>query len=165
MYRKVLTLALLSTGIFAAKADDIPESIVADIEAGGTITISQPARLDSLLRRPAAIVRTDDGKESSAADHAAATTRSARSGYRVQLFEDNNPRTARNAAQGYHNRVQAEFPQIRSYVSFNSPYWRVKAGDCRTRAEAEAMMAELKQAFPNLAPYMRIVRDKINSFD
>ena len=31
--------------------------------------------------------------------------------------------------------------------------------------EAEAMMAELKQAFPNLAPYMRIVRDKINSFD
>lgn len=165
MYRKVLTLALLSAGIFDAVADNKPEYIVADIEAGGTITVIQPARLDSLLRRPAAIVRTDDGKENSIADHTAATTRSTRSGYRVQLFEDNNPRTARNAAQGYHNRVQAEFPQIRSYVSFNSPYWRVKAGDCRTRAEAEAMMAELKQAFPNLAPYMRIVRDKINSFD
>ncbi len=54
---------------------------------------------------------------------------------------------------------------MRSYIMFNSPYWRVKVGDFRTRAEAEAAMAELRHAFPSMAAYMRIVRDKINTYE
>ena len=88
-----------------------------------------------------------------------------RTGYRVQVFDDNNPRTARSNAEAAHRRLAAEFPEMRSYISFNSPYWRVKAGDFRTRAEAEAAMAEIQHAFPALAGYIRIVRDKINVND
>jgi len=50
-------------------------------------------------------------------------------------------------------------------MTFNSPYWRVKVGDFRTRGEAEAAMAEIREAFPSLSSHLRIVRDKINIYD
>lgn len=147
---------LLLIACYVANAET-PE-IMASIEAGGNITIVQPAALDSLLTRKTTIMDNESGKMSG---EATAT----RSGYRVQLFEDNNPRTARRDAESYHTRVQAEYPHIRSYISFNSPYWRVKAGDFRTRAEAESVLAQLRHSFPAIAGYMRVVRDKINIFD
>lgn len=138
-----------------------PAAIISDIETGGNITIHQPAALDSLLVRqlaPAGVEAKTEAAEETA-------SRQSRSGYRVQIFEDNNPHTARRQAEAYNARMHSEFPHINSYISFNSPYWRVKAGDFKSRAEAEAALSELRQAFPSLAAYMRIVRDKINIFD
>ena len=146
---------ILLVACFTAKAET--PAIMASIEEGGNITVVQPAALDSLLARKTTTADNEQGKTSGDA-----TTRS---GYRVQLFEDNNPRTARREAESYHARIQAEYPHIRSYISFNSPYWRVKAGDFRTRAEAESVLAQLRHTFPAIASYMRVVRDKINIFD
>ena len=42
---------------------------------------------------------------------------------------------------------------------------RAFALDYEPLGEAEAAMAELRHAFPSMAAYMRIVRDKINTFD
>lgn len=164
MSNKAISIALAALLWLPSYGDEQAKSIFASIEAGGSISVSQPAALDSLLQRP---VATPAAKEETGQTPAAADTRShkSKSGYRVQIFEDNNPLSARRTAESYHSRMQTEFPRIRSYISFNSPYWRVKAGDFRTRAEAEGMLAELKQAFPSLAPYMRIVRDKINIYD
>ncbi len=158
MFRKAISTALLPLLWLTASADE-PQSIVAKIQSGGKITISQPAELDSLLQRPAALP-DDENRAATAND-----SKSTRPGYRILLFEDNDPLTARRSAETYHNRMQTDYPSIRSYISFNSPYWRVKAGDFRTRIEAETMLTELKDAFPKIAPYMRIVRDKVNSFD
>jgi hypothetical protein len=58
----------------------------------------------------------------------------------------------------YENR----FPEYRAYVSFNSPYWRVTVGDFKSRGQAEAAMADFKQAFPSQAAHMRIIRSRIN---
>lgn len=158
MFRKALVIASIALCVVIAKADDSRQSIISHIMAGGTITVNQPAALDSLIARPAVAIA--DG--ASATESRPSEASSTRSGYRVQLFEDNNPRSARSQAENYHRRVQAEFPQLRSYISFNTPYWRLKAGDFRTRAEAESVLSELKQAYPAIAPYMRVVRDKIN---
>ncbi len=164
MTAKVLISVLFSTISFATLSQE-SQSIVTAIESGGTIKIHQPAALDSLLRtRPEASAHSTE-IDTAAAGVSEQSSQHSRSGYRVQIFEDNNPLTARRQAEAYNARMHNEFPQIRSYISFNSPYWRVKAGDFRNRAEAEAVLAELRQAFPSLAAYMRIVRDKINIFD
>ena len=139
-------------------------TIVDHIEKEGNIRIYQPTALLSLLVSQKSSETPDEG-EAHASQHKSGTQHGTRWGYRVQIFDDNNPRTARQEAERRHSLVAQEFPQLKSYVTFNSPYWRVKVGDFRSRSEAEAAMAELRHTYPSMAAYMRIVRDKINIFD
>ncbi|MCM1066923.1 MAG: SPOR domain-containing protein [Muribaculaceae bacterium] len=137
-------------------------AIVDSINASGTITVMQPDALVRLLSGNGAATETSAVEsDTEATQHSAV----ARTGYRVQVYDDNNPRTARRNAEAYNARISTEFPHIKTYISFNSPYWRVKAGDFRTRAEAEAAMAEIRRAFPALGAYLRIIRDRINTTD
>lgn len=153
MTRFVVSILSLAMA-FTAVAD----GITSHIQASGNIKIVQPSALDSLLVRPEVSAQpNDEGAEDAGSQVAQAT----RSGYRVQVFDDNNPRTARAEAENRRSQVMSSYHDMSVYVTFDSPYWRVKVGDFRTRAEAEATMADLKHAFPTMAAYMRIVRDKI----
>ena len=134
------------------------QGIVQTINASGNISIDQPEAMAARLAR----ANTCEADTHTETQHHSQQTHS---GYRVQIYDDNNPRTARSNAEAYNARVAARFPEMRTYVSYNSPYWQVKAGDFCSRAEAEAMMAEIRYAFPGLAPYLRIIRDRINLTD
>lgn len=149
-------LVALTATAFSAGAMQIV-SIVDTIAASGNIVIDQPEALARLLVYRPVIVTETEAEASEQHNHPVVRT-----GYRVQVFDDNNPRTARRNAEAANQRIASQFPHLRSYMSFNSPYWRVKVGDFRSRAEAEATMAEIRQAFPSLSPYLRVVRDKIN---
>ena len=156
-FRNILVLTALALAATASASQ--PEVSIADsIEASGTISIDQPAALARLLiHRPAPVTEVEAEASEHQNSHPAVRT-----GYRVQVFDDNNPRTARRNAEAANRRIEAQFPHLRTYMSFNSPYWRVKVGDFRSRAEAEAVMAEIRHAFPSLSPFLRVVRDKIN---
>ena len=147
---------LLSVTALAVPAET-PHSIVNSIEKGN-ISIVQPEALARLLAPSKSEIENVENETST--KHATSTT--TRTGYRIQVFEDNNPRTARNEAESRNAQIRTAYPNLRTNVTFNSPYWRVIAGDFRTRAEAEAVLAELKNSFPALGAYMRIVRDRIN---
>lgn len=140
------------------------QSIIDRITSYGNIRIYQSENLDRLIAFVAASDSLETVKSEADVEESDENATS-RSGYRVLVFEDNNPRTARTQAESRHRQMQAEFPHMRAYVTFNSPYWRVTVGDFRTRGESEAAMAEMRHAFPSLAAYMRVVRDKINIFD
>ena len=133
-------------------------SIVDSINCGGTVSISQPAAFDAIMKRTA----TANGATANGLSQQHVATRA---GYRIQVFDDNNPRTAHREALAKKDQMSAAFPAYRTYVVFNSPYWRVKVGDFRSRTEAEAAKNEIVHAFPSLAAYVRIVRDRINVFD
>lgn len=161
---RILALASCLPAALALSAQDVQAdsvvSIIDAINSSGNISVSQPAALGRLLIRT---VSPDDMRESD--NDASAQAVASRSGYRVQVFDDNNPRTARAQAKANSARVSGAFPQYNSYITFNSPYWRVKVGDFRTRGEAEAAMAEIREAFPSLSAHLRIVRDRINIYD
>ncbi len=158
MKRHIILLSLIAMPMALLSAQN---TIVDSINAAGTITIEQPAALNARL------VAEPQGEASDVepTTDVAKPTRAARSGYRIMVFDDNNVRTAKNAAQVRKSQVQARFPQHRVYVVFNSPYWRVKVGDFRTRAEAEHVMSEIRAAIPAAASSLRIVRDRINATD
>ncbi len=82
-------------------------------------------------------------------------------GYRVQVFSDNNVRTARNEARVKQRAIRARFPQYDSYVTYTTPYWRLRVGDFKTHEEAQAACAALQRAFPAYARELRVVRDRI----
>jgi len=154
----VSAVELPAQGSSILMADSVA-TIVSDINASGNIIVVQPEALSLMLLKHG---ETQENETDMQQDSRATTSRP---GYRIQVFDDNNPRTAAAQAKARGYQMESSFPQYKTYVSFNSPYWRVKVGDFRTRGEAEAAMADIRDVFPQLGAYLRIVRDKINIFD
>ncbi|MDR6945365.1 SPOR domain-containing protein [Mucilaginibacter pocheonensis] len=75
-------------------------------------------------------------------------------GYRVQIFSGSNRKDAYNAQA----RLQSEYPELRTYIIYSEPNFKVRAGDFRTRLEAEKLMQELRTSFSSLF----IISEKIN---
>ena len=83
-------------------------------------------------------------------------------GYRIQAYTDNNPRTAKAAAQQRARDIAMKFPQYRSYISYKAPAWRLRIGDFKTQRDAQAALQRIKSVYPKFAREMVIVRDRIN---
>ncbi len=147
-----IATALLFSGFLHATAEAPDSTIVDRINASETIEVIQPTALQQ---------RLIPNREADAATSANHATPAARSGFRIQIF-DSNARGARNEAQGRKRAVESRFSKMRAYVTFDSPYWRVRVGDFHTRAEAEHALTELRRSFPGLGASFRIVRDRIN---
>ncbi len=83
-------------------------------------------------------------------------------GYRVQVYSDNNARTAKSTARQRERVISGAFPAYGTYVTYASPYWRLRVGDFRSQYDAEKAANEIKHAFPSFAREVRVVRDYIN---
>ncbi len=153
------THSVQDTIVQAIRADSTV-CIVDRINASGHITVCEPERLTEMLSRRVTAQPQDASAESSEGwrPEIVAT----RNGYRVQVFDDNNPGTARSQAESRRVQFENAFPQWKAYVTFNSPYWQVRIGDFRRRGEAEAALAQIREAMPSVAAYARIVAEKIN---
>ncbi len=151
--RQLLACVVLTCGVTAYA--ELP-TIADALNSNGSITVVQPELLNNRLRAAEHVQQ-----ETSDEAIVEVTAPKVRAGYRVQIFDDNNVRTAQKEAQSRKQQIETRF-ELPVYVTFSSPYWRVKVGDFKTRGEAEAAMAEIKEAFPSMAKSLRIVRDRIN---
>lgn len=154
---KIAILALAAGCSLSSRADDATTgtgavSIVDEINAsGGSVYISQPPSLDCITNHVSA----------SADDSQAPSGRMA--GYRIQVFSDNNIRTAKARAEYCKRSVEQAMPGTRAYIIFDSPYWRVKFGDFRSYSEADEALQQLLQQFPAFASEAKIVKERINA--
>lgn len=77
-------------------------------------------------------------------------------GYRIQLNMSSG-----NAALDNLNEIKTEFeekyPEIKSYIIFREPYYRLRIGDFRTRLEAVAFLNRIKRDYP----HAWVIKDKI----
>ncbi|MDE5554666.1 MAG: SPOR domain-containing protein [Muribaculaceae bacterium] len=132
-------------------------TIADELNSQGVISVIQPQALNQRLIASVPVPQSEDSEPSTET-----AVPKVRAGYRVQVFDDNNVRSAQRDAQSCKKQIESHFPEYPVYVTFSSPYWRVKVGDFKTRGEAEAAMGEIKHAFPAMAKSLRIVRDRIN---
>lgn len=152
--RILSVLTFLAGGIYVFAG----QPTVADVLNSTTsVSVIQPTALNDRLK---IVIHTSSPETESIVD---SSVPKVRAGYRIQVFDDNNVRTAKQDAQNRKKQIESRFPEFPVYVTFNSPYWRVKVGDFKNRGEAEAAMAEIKYAFPAMAKSLRIVRDRINN--
>ena len=75
-------------------------------------------------------------------------------GYRVQIYSGPDRKVAYDAQA----KFQTRYPEQRTYITYTEPYFKVHAGDYRTRLEAEKIMQQLKGNFTSLF----IISEKIN---
>ncbi|MDB5136779.1 MAG: hypothetical protein JWP37_3382 [Mucilaginibacter sp.] len=114
----------------------------ANAQNRGKVEVIKDPRIDTLAARRAEL------NKAGGADAAAIN------GYRVQIFTGPNRKDAYSAQA----KFMEEFPDIRTYVIYSEPNFKVRAGDFRTRMEAEKMEDELKKWFTG----MFIISEKIN---
>ncbi|MDB4901895.1 MAG: hypothetical protein JWQ63_1176 [Mucilaginibacter sp.] len=76
------------------------------------------------------------------------------SGYRVQIFFG----SSRQAAYDAQAKINGEYPELHTYITYNEPNFKVRAGDFRTRLEAEKLVKEIATMFTSLF----IIPEKIN---
>lgn len=76
-------------------------------------------------------------------------------GYRIRVFQSSR-QNAREASGAAMNRFNSLYPDLVVFRDYTSPFFRVMAGNFRTRNEAEAMLVKIKGDFPEAS----VVREK-----
>lgn len=97
------------------------------------IQLHQDARLDWLIKKQAEINE--------------ATTREARrtdKGFRLMIISTTN----RDEAIAAKSKVLKYFPDLKAYLWYQSPYFRVKAGNFKDRKDAETYQKRMTIYFP-----------------
>ena len=96
------------------------------------LDIRQDSRVDSLLQ-----THTDMNKRREGID-----------GFRLEIFFSSGARAREEAL-----KVKTEFlkkhPEETIYVTFQSPNFKVRVGDCRNKSEALKLKEKIKKAYPN----------------
>ena len=110
----------------------------------GKLQVIKDPRIDSLAAH-----RLDLNKS-----HGESSSATTAFGYRVQIFSGSN----RKEAFDTQSRFQLENPDIRTYITYREPNFKVRAGDFRSRLEATKLMEELKAEFSG----MFIISETIN---
>ena len=98
----------------------------------GNVVVYKDPRLGLLVRKQAQINEE--------------TTRNSRrtmSGFRIQIVNS----TDTNVAIDAKTKVYQLYPELKAYLLFQSPYYRIKVGNFKTRSEAETYMKSLQRNF------------------
>lgn len=140
--------AAISVPAQSVDAPEVHHSVVEHIEESGNVTVEMP---EALLQRIQYVAEKEDAKP----------VTGKMGGYRIQVFSDNNARTAKSEARTRARNISAQFPQYPTYVVYSSPYWRLRVGNFRTQEEANQAAHELKEAFPRYSREIRVVRDRV----
>lgn len=103
-------------------------------EAGtAAVLVHKDVRIDSLVKKQAAV-------------NAAIKKASARrtKGYRLLVINTNK----RNEAIDAKTKIYTYFPDLKAYLIYQTPYFKLKAGNFKTRDEAEKYRKDMNAFFP-----------------
>ena len=97
-----------------------------------SVVVHKDPRLDSLVKMQATI------------NEVSSRNRKTDKGFRLMIISTNN----REEALAAKTRVYTNFPELKAYLWYQSPYFRVKAGNFKDRKDAEAYQKKLNHYFP-----------------
>jgi hypothetical protein len=98
-----------------------------------TVKVYKDPRLDSLIKTQATI------NELTSRD-----SRKTDKGFRLLIISTNN----RDEAFAAKTKVLTYFPELKAYLWYQSPYFRVKAGNFKDRKDADDYQKKLNRYFP-----------------
>lgn len=104
----------------------------------GSVTINAPDKVDAFLEK-----RKQEKLQDSLIK-----------GYRIQIVITDKRADAKKAKEKFTNM----FPKCSAYLMFDSPHFKVRVGDFKTKIEAQALLFKLIEEYPTLF----LIEDKIN---
>jgi hypothetical protein len=98
-----------------------------------SISIVKDPRLDMLLKKQAELNKEVDKLNNKTGP-----------GYRVMVINTND----RMRALEVKSRMMSDFADEKSYLVYQSPYFKIMIGNFRTRQEAEPILKKIQEIFP-----------------
>ncbi len=98
-----------------------------------SVIVHKDPRIDLLVKKQALIneVTSRDGRRTD-------------KGFRLMIVSTNS----RDEAMAAKTKVYTYFPELKAYLWYQSPYFRVKAGNFKDRKDAEAYQKRMNTYFP-----------------
>jgi len=131
----ILSSFLLPLSMAAQEGLSVLEIMNKDLprfEAQRLVIVQDPA-LDTLVSRHIMANASKEGVD----------------GWRIQIYRGGH-RTANEDANKVRARFMENYPNIRTYLTFDRPNWfKVKVGDYRTREEAAKDFFDIQQRYPD----------------
>jgi hypothetical protein len=118
----------------------------------GQIEIDSDSAITALLGKPSSKIKSDSSNYEVVKIN----------GYRILVFMGNDPKRSKAEAFNRQNQIQIAFPDTETYITYDSPNWRVLVGDFVTREDATSFKEILQKEFPQFGKEMYIIADKIN---
>jgi len=126
-----LLLPLALTGQDGLSVQEIMNDGRPRYEADKLVIVQDPA-LDTLVNRHILYNAKKEGVD----------------GWRIQIYRGGH-RTASDDANKVRARFMDDYPDIRTYLTFDRPNWfKVKVGDYRTREEAALVFFDIQKRYP-----------------
>ncbi len=98
-----------------------------------TVVVHKDPRIEELIKKKAAINKSTKK----------AMDRTMR-GYRLLIINTNR----RDEAIAAKTKIYTYYPEMKSYLQYQTPYFKLKAGNFQTRAEAEKYQKAMASLFP-----------------
>ena len=126
----IYTIASFAFVFTGSAQKDTAEVVRVD---SNTVIVHKDPRLDMLVMKQATI-----NEETSIEN------RKTDKGFRLMIISTNN----REEALAAKTKIYSYFPELKAYLWYQSPYFRVKAGNFKDRKDAEAYQKKLNRFFP-----------------
>ena len=109
--------------------------------------LAAPVQVDSLtvIRSTAEVTEYDDAADITS--RVVPNRATSVNGYRIMLFMSNS-QSARAEAFAACDSLAVRMPNLKSYVTYDNPYFKVAAGNCTTQEEALILLEHIKPSFP-----------------
>ena len=147
MKRRLICIFLIFGSVVVFGQTSIVEEIEKDKFGEGKVRIHQDAHLLHLL---------------GSSNNSSSTNEVLRiPGYRVQVFSGNSQRASKEEAANKQQLIRAFDNDLTTYVSYKSPFWRLRVGDFRSYEEAFLLLKQLAKEFPSFGREMNVVREEI----
>ncbi|MGV3657997.1 MAG: SPOR domain-containing protein [Chitinophagaceae bacterium] len=130
---KKLLPILFFTLTTTAFAQNTTEKPVTATTTEPTVVVHKDARIDALIKKKASINKAT--KKS--------VSRTMR-GYRLMVINTNS----RDEAIAAKTKLYNYYPDLKSYLQYQTPYFKLKAGNFQTRDEAEKYRKAMASMFP-----------------
>jgi hypothetical protein len=158
----LLVFILLFVSVLGLSAQNIFSHLEGkNTGAGASVKVHQDQRVESLvygIKKHPVISEAPAGAVSLATEAVSTTDVP---GYRVQVYSSNVQRMAKSEAFRVESELQQLLPDVPVYVTYHSPFWKVRAGNCRSMQEAQQLKSEIGDAYPQVKRDLYVVRDKI----
>lgn len=116
---------------------------IASAQDTAGIVVHKDARIDQLIHRQMEI------NEETTRD-----SRRSMPGFRIQVISS----TDRNKVFAAKTKIYQQFPDLKPYLLYQPPYYKLRVGNFKTQAEAEEFQKQLSSLFPN---GLYVIRDTI----
>ncbi len=151
LFCQVLSVAAQQSATSASKS--ILEELNMPRRGQGSVIVYEDESIKGILAKPNSanlpVYTSEDG-----------TTQYVKMrGFKIQVFSGNNQRKSKDEAYSKQRLINDRFEDIETVVYFKSPRWILRAGNFRTREEADVMLKEIAKQFPSFGKEMYIVSD------